>query len=165
MRNTKSALHWIVQILQESNIAFEIDGGLAAEMYGSTRELADIDINIHKDDFELVIPKIKEYVTYGPKQYADDHWQLYMATIKYAGQNIDIGAVEGMKYFSKTTQQWKDFPSDLSESRIMNYMGMDLPFINEIKLMLYKNELGRGVDIKDGVDMLNQLKKEWPSEK
>ncbi len=161
MRNTKSALSWIVQILNELNIEFEIDGGLAASVYGSTRALADIDINIEKKDFNLLVPKVKQYIKYGPELYKDAHWELYLLTLKYAGQIIDIGAVDEMKYFSRKTQSWKNFPSDLSEVRIMNYMGMNLPFINEIKLMIYKDELSRGVDIKDDLDMAKQLKTQW----
>ncbi|MDP3696632.1 MAG: hypothetical protein Q8R55_01210, partial [Candidatus Taylorbacteria bacterium] len=90
MRHTEVALKWIVDILRDLKIPFEIDGGLAAEAYGSKRELADIDINVLQEDFYKIVPQVKEYLKFGPGWYKDEHWRLYMITIKYAGQNIDI---------------------------------------------------------------------------
>ena len=161
MRHTETALKWIVNILREFKIPFEIDGGLAAEAYGSNRELADIDINVAQEDFDKIVPQVKEYLKFGPDWYKDEHWRLYMMTIKYAGQNIDISALGKIHFYDKEGEQWKDFPSDMSGTRIMNWLGMDLPFVNEIKLMIYKQKLGRGVDRKDVHAMTNQLKEEW----
>lgn len=157
MRNTRAALSWIVSILKQSNMPFEIDGGLAAEMYGSKRELADIDINVSSDDFEKLAPLVQEHATFGPDWYKDDHWNLYMVTLNYAGQTIDIGALGKMKFFDKKSKEWKDFPDGLSDCRVMNYLGMDLPVINERKLMIYKDELARGVDVKDVSAMGDRL--------
>jgi hypothetical protein len=161
MRNTKSAITWITNILKELDIPHEIDGGLAAKMYGATRELADIDINIQRADFEKLAPRVNEYLKFGPTRYTDEHWKLYMMTIKYAGQLIDIGALEEMQYFDSKNKKWVDFPTDLSNVRMMEFMGLTLPFINETKLMMYKEVLHRGVDIKDEKSMTEQLKKEW----
>ncbi|MFZ2522802.1 MAG: hypothetical protein WAW92_00245 [Minisyncoccia bacterium] len=46
MRNTEGALRWIVNILESKSIQFQVTGGFAAKLYGSQRELADIDIDI-----------------------------------------------------------------------------------------------------------------------
>ncbi|HEY4497065.1 MAG TPA: hypothetical protein VI432_02870 [Candidatus Paceibacterota bacterium] len=157
MRNTKAAFLWIVGLLEDLRIIFEVDGGLAAELYGSGRELADIDINIYKKDFEKLIPKIKEYIKFGPERYKDDHWDIFMITIKYAGQNIDIGAVDDARYFDEEEKKWVSLPADLSDVRVMEYAGINVPVINEIKLMIYKSKLGRGVDKRDVGAMSDKL--------
>lgn len=161
MRHTETALKWIVGILRNLKIPFEIDGGLAAEAYGSERELADIDINVSREDFDKIVPLVKEYLKFGPDWYKDEHWNIYMMTIKYAGQNIDISALGRVHFYDKEKKEWQDFPSDMSGTRIINLMGMELPFINEMKLMIYKQKLGRGVDLKDVHAMTDQLKEGW----
>ena len=157
MRHTATALRWIVDILNDLQIPFEIDGGLAAQAYGSERELADIDINVPEERFSEIIPKVKEYIRFGPGWYRDEHWELLMITLKYAGQNIDIGALGRIQYFDKETKQWIEFPSDLESVRWMDFMEQKLPFVNEIKLMIYKQKLGRGVDRKDVRNMTRRL--------
>lgn len=54
MRDTKAALAWITGILKSSQVPFQISGGLAANVYGATRELADIDIDLPDEKFDLV---------------------------------------------------------------------------------------------------------------
>lgn len=159
MRHTETALKWIVSILNDLEAPFEIDGGMAAQAYGAKRELADIDINVLEKDFYKIVPLVKEHIHFGPAWLRDDRWELLMMTLKYAGQNIDISPVEQMKYLDTSSGQWMTFPSDLSDVRMMDWMGMKLPFINEVKLMVYKEQLGRGVDKKDIRDMLDQLER------
>ncbi len=157
MRNTKSALCWIAGILKELSIPFEIAGGLAAKMYGAQRELADIDINISKDDFSRLLPRVREYLKFGPAWYKDQHWNLFMITLKYAGQDIDISALGQIQFFNRKTGKWEKFPDDLSGVQIMNFLGLDLPFIDKAKLISYKDKLRRGVDKKDVSGMLEHL--------
>ncbi len=157
MRNTKAALLWITDILNKMDIPFEVDGGLAAHLYGAKRDLADIDINIPLINFYQFIPLVKNYITFGPKKYKDEHWDDLMISLKYAGQNIDICALGEMRYYDTEHQKWIDFPSELSDVRLMKYENIELPVINEIKLMIYKKVLNRGVDKKDVSAMLKNL--------
>ena len=161
MRNTHAALVWIIGLLNDLKIPFEIDGGFAAEFYGSKRELADIDINVPAERLSEIVPCVKDYLTFGPDWYRDEQWDLYMISLNYAGQNIDIGALGQMKYYDKGEDKWKEVSSDMEDCRTVEYEGMNLPLVNEIKLMIYKQGLQRGVDKKDLHSMTNQLKNEW----
>ena len=157
MRSTHAALKWIVTLLEERDIPYEIDGGFAAKLYGTERDLADIDINVYEKDFNILIPLVKDYLVYGPENYKDNQWEILLMTVEYAGQKIDIGALETIKYFDSEDNVWVDFPSDLSKCRAMTYEGMVLPVINEVEFMIYKKKLGRGVDIKDVYGMEDAL--------
>ena len=64
-RDTEAALRWIVRILQEGNIPFQITGGFAARMYGSMRALADIDIDVAGNRLNELAELVKEYSKYG----------------------------------------------------------------------------------------------------
>ena len=65
-----------------------ISGGFAARLYGATRDLADIDIDIPEDRFAELIPQVKEYIKLGPARYKDDNWDLFLMTL-YSLMRID----------------------------------------------------------------------------
>src|SRR3989344_2582435 len=157
MRNTEAALKWITQLLVQESIPFEIDGGMAAEFYGSNRELADIDINVSKEGFAKLAPIVKEYITFGPAQYKDSNWDLMLLSLRYAGQNIDIAPLGQIKYFDKEDKVWMSFPETLDDVRVFDYLDMKVPVVNEIKLLIYKKQLARGVDRKDYHLILSNL--------
>ena len=43
---TIEGLRWIVEILNRNHIPYQLVGGLAAKIYGSARDINDIDIDI-----------------------------------------------------------------------------------------------------------------------
>src|SRR3989344_318130 len=108
MKNTEEALKWIVNILRKHKIPFEIRGGFAAKIYGSTRELADIDVQIKNTKIESIILDIKNYVIFGPKRYKDRNWDLLLLTLRYKGQVIDISGLGSIKIFNKINKKWEN---------------------------------------------------------
>ena len=61
-RDTRKALAWIVKLLNDNQIPYQISGGCAAKIYGSPRQLDDIDIDIPRSYFEHILPEVKKRV-------------------------------------------------------------------------------------------------------
>lgn len=154
MKDTKAALKWITDIFKEHNINFIISGGLAAKVYGSTRELADIDVGIDKDYFSEIMPEIKEYIISGPKIYKDEEWDLLLVILNYKGQEIDVCVVDTLKFFNRKEQKWEDMKHVFSDTVVKEIYGMQLPIISKRNLIDYKSKLAREVDLIDVKEML-----------
>lgn len=58
------ALRWIVDVLRKHDIPFQITGGFAAHIYGATRPIADIDLDIPEGALEKILPEIQKYAIY-----------------------------------------------------------------------------------------------------
>ena len=149
MRKTEEAFHWIVAILSEKRIPFQIMGGFAANAYGSKRRLADIDINVSDRALRKLLPAVKPYVVDGPRRYRDPHWDLPLMTLRYRGQLIDICGIDSQKIFDRREKRWIPMASIFSSSRTMRIFGTAVPVVTRSALIAYKTRLSRGVDRKD----------------
>ena len=154
MKNTEKALKWITNILQKHNIPFRISGGFAARIYGSKRELADIDIGMDKNYFPEILPEIKKYIISGPEIYKDDEWDLFVATLNYKGQDIDLYPIDVLKFFNKKQQKWEDLKHTFSDITFKEIYGIKIPIISRKNLIEYKSKLEREVDLIDVKEML-----------
>lgn len=141
MPNTEQAFKWIVGILQEKQIPFQITGGFAARLYGSKRELNDIDIDIPDDDFPKIAGDIKKYVTHPLERYIDERWDCLLTTLNYKGQVIDISGADTMRICDARTGEWKHCPSDLSQAGFMTVFGIKVPVVSPKDLIAYKSML------------------------
>ena len=149
MKDIESAFKWIINILQKHEIPFQIEGGFASRLYGSNRELADIDISIPEDRFDELLPELKGFIIYGPNQYIDKEWDLKLITLTYKGQDIDIAGAYKKKNFDKVNQKWVKMPSDFSKSIYVDAYGLIVPVISKEELILYKKIIARDTDIID----------------
>ncbi len=149
MKDTESALKWIVGIFHKYNIPFRIGGGFAARLYGATRELADIDLGIPEARLYDIIPDVKEYIIYGPKKYLDENWDLLMMTLNYKGQEIDVCACDTEKVFNQNTKEWENLSSSLSDVVEKEIYGIKVPVMPIKDLIDYKSKLQREVDLID----------------
>ena len=68
MQNLKSALIWITDILKKHSVPFQITGGLAARAYGATRPIADIDIDIPEDKFDIIKNEVINFMALLPNK-------------------------------------------------------------------------------------------------
>lgn len=154
MKNTKEALAWITEILNKHNIPFRVSGGFAAKIYGSTRELADIDIGMKKNYFPEIISDIEEYLVSKPGIYKDKEWDLFAATLNYKGQEIDLVDIDSLKFFNRKEQRWEDLKHTFSDIVFKEVCRIKIPVISRKNLIDYKIKLGREVDIIDIKEML-----------
>ncbi len=155
MKNTEVAFHWIVGIFREHKIPFLIFGGFAARLYGATRKLADIDIDISEDRFPELVSHLQPYATFGPARYLDENWDLLLMTLVYQGQEIDICGAYEAKIFDQTKREWINLKADFFKAQIMNVYGTEVPVISREDLMGYKKKLAREVDLIDVAQMSN----------
>jgi hypothetical protein len=146
MKNSETAFLWVVDILRKHDIPFQIGGGFAARLYGATRELADIDIDIPEDRFAEVISDVRDYIKFGPTQYKDEHWDLFLLTLSYEGQDIDLAGAYECKIFDEDKKEWVTISDDFTTARMMEAYGIRVPVMNREALIAYKKMLGRDVD-------------------
>ena len=146
---TRVALIWITDILIRHHIPFQITGGLAVQAYGSTRELADIDIEIPEDDFIKIRDDVASYITFGPENHKSELWDLFLITLNYNGQEIDISGAYHTKIFNKIDNCWVCLNVDLAKANYIDIDGLILPVIPCAELIAYKEILSRPVDVLD----------------
>ena len=86
------ALNWIVDFLESNDIAYVACGGLAARVYGSERELNDIDFYVPHKSYNAVVDFGRLYITYGPIHQQTEHWDLEYVQFNYQDQEVEIGS-------------------------------------------------------------------------
>lgn len=148
-RKTKEAFVWIVGLLRKHRILFRISGGFAANIYGSKRSLADIDIEVHDEKIFVLRKDVKKYIVYGPKQYRDDEWDLLLMTLRYKNQEIDIFGVDSLKMHNKKIGKWVKQKFDLLKATRKKVHGCIVPIIPLKDLIDYKRKICTPVDIQD----------------
>lgn len=149
MNQIHAALEWITRIISKHNIPYQIAGGLAVRAYGSTRPLQDIDIDISEVDFEKILEDVSEYATFGPAWYKDEVWNIYLMTLNYHGQDIDICGAHQLKVYNKLNGKWERIHTNFSRVAYINIEGLSLPVIARDELIAYKRMLARPIDILD----------------
>jgi hypothetical protein len=136
-----NALRWIIGILDRHNIQYQITGGFAAKLYGSSREVNDIDIDICEKDFQTILPYISHYLIDGPTHYNDGKWDGEFITINYRGQYIDISAIDSLRITNKERTEWLPYQQSYFESLDIDVNGMKLKILSPRKLVQDKKEL------------------------
>ena len=158
MANPEMALRWVVEILRKHEIPFQITGGLAARAYGATRPLNDIDIDIPENRFDEIINEVSPYIIYGPAQFIDTNWNLYLMTLDYHRQKIDICGAYKVKVRKTQSSRWRTMPADLSKFERKKFFGFEVPVITKEELIQYKTIIGRKVDQQD-IDLIPNSRK------
>lgn len=144
------ALQWIIEILQQQKIPFQITGGLAVKIYGGKRPVRDIDIEIPDNCFDKLVPLVQNYIIYGPERYQDAYFDLLLIKLNYKGQEIDISGADTPRLFNKTTKRWEDCRVDLSRAKKKMVDRLTVPVAPSEEIVEYKKKKeSRPEDIED----------------
>ena len=150
MKNTKAAFLWILNILRKHKIPYQITGGFAARIYGAKRKLADIDIEIPEEKFDdihdAIYKDVKKFIVFAPKRYKKEGFDVFLMTLKYKGQLIDICGTRTDKLFDKKKKKMVKIPVDLKNYTKKLVFGKKVKVITKKELMAYKAKLRRRVD-------------------
>lgn len=148
-RNTENAFKWIVILLKNNDIPFQISGGFAARLYGADRPLCDIDIEVQDKYFDKLAPLVKDKIIYGPERYRDETFDLLLMTLKHDGQEIDISGCETGKLYNQEIKQWESCGTKIGDVIEKEVYGLKAPVIKLQNLVAYKKKIRRPIDLED----------------
>lgn len=142
VNRVKRALDWIIPLLKSKEIPFHITGGFAAHLYGADRAVNDIDIDLPTACLNALLPEVAPYVESPAQRYRDSTWDLYVCTLNYHGQIIDLTGDSEAFIRDKTTGNWDLLRSDFHDVVLVEACGHLLPLQNPQDLMSYKRKIG-----------------------
>lgn len=147
--NALKPLKWIVGLLRDHEIPFQVTGGLAAKLYGGTRPVGDIDLDIPEDRFDEILEEVRPYITFGPALHTDENWKVFLLTLNYEGQDIDLGGAYKTQIFDPAQGRWIDSPANFETIQMVTVLDLDIPVVNAMDLIHYKEKLNRPMDVLD----------------
>lgn len=146
----KKVLKFLSDTFKESNIEFQITGGLAAIAYGAHRSLYDIDIDIYKKDAEMIRGLLKQYIVEdwnNDLEGDEDNFDIWMMSLEIEGVPIDISQIEECR-FRAIGGEWIAQPEVMKVENL--FVGdLQLPIQNKQDLIQYKSIVARDVDLED----------------
>jgi hypothetical protein len=149
MSREARALRWIVGLLEELEVPFQVVGGLAAGAYGATRPLADLDFYVPTRCLLIVAEAADSRLVRAPEHHRDEDWDITFMALEHEGQRIELGGADGARYFDRGAGHWRDVEIDFEASARREVLGIEIPVMPCEKLIAYKRALDREVDRQD----------------
>ncbi|MFN8493322.1 MAG: hypothetical protein U0350_37335 [Caldilineaceae bacterium] len=141
------ALSWIVALLDQHQVQYQIVGGLAAQAYGARRPLVDIDLYMAFNQAHAALAELKPYLTREPTPHHSAAWDLVFLALEYEGVLIEIGdSATDPRFYNRLDQRWEEQVIDYTASNIVNLYGTDVAVMPKAELVRYKAMLDREVD-------------------
>lgn len=138
MTRIKAALDWILPMLREKQIPFHVTGGFAAHLFGATRPVNDIDIDLPSHAIEAFGEAVGSFVESPPQRYEDATWKMFGVTLNFEGQLIDLTTDDEPRVHNKTTGNWDPLEMRFDDVVWIHAYGHDIPVQNPRDLMSYK---------------------------
>lgn len=142
----RAALSWIVGILSEMGMPYQLVGGMAARVHGATRPVADIDLYIPASRAAELAERLKDYVSKPLRHYQEAAWDIQYFQIIYQGQKIEFGVSPGAKFLPYGSKEWVAQEIDFTKSIAGKFGDTEVFVMPRDELILYKKLLNREVD-------------------
>jgi hypothetical protein len=142
-------LIWIVELLRRLEVPFQAAGGLAAQAYGATRPLADLDFYVPTARLEDIARAAAPQVVRPPAHHQDDSWDLVFMKLEYEGHEVELAGAEGARVFDRQAGRWREAGIDFDASAECRVEGVSIPVMPMAQLVAYKRGLARDVDRED----------------
>lgn len=146
---SEAAFRWIHHLLTERKIPFVVGGGFAVRLFGGTRPLYDIDLDIPEERFRDLLPAVQPYVVDGPSRLKDELFDVFLLTLDYQGQPIDITGAESIRVYDTTAEVWREDPTDLEAVEMREVYGLAVKVQRPELLLRYKRWIARPTDLQD----------------
>lgn len=146
--DAERAFQWIIDLLNSTGVEYRISGGLAARSYGSSRPLADIDIEVPRAVLPLLAQKTKPLITREPALFVDASWRIMLLALLYGEQIIELSGLPAM-IFNVDSGKWDVLGDDIRCVDRREIFGRIVPVVTRSELIEYKTKLDRDVDRDD----------------
>lgn len=168
----RSALRWVVGVLERASVPYQVVGGVAAVLYGSHRTVADVDVDIplSAENWSKLRPELVRGTSSitGPADYSDDHWRMRHVEMVHAatGVVVELGNAE-VEMFNSSTGEWQRHAANFRASVPVPVGdgGPPVLVIPKLELLAYKAKVARDVDLIDVDHLTRDTSAEpfWPS--
>ncbi|MCU0542855.1 MAG: hypothetical protein MUE44_11770 [Oscillatoriaceae cyanobacterium Prado104] len=145
--NHLKTLKLLVLTFDKHQIPYQITGGLAGNIYGSTWPLHDIDIEVPQTRIAEVADLFRAYTVRPLSRFVDEEFDLMFLALRINDIEVEINQVEDAFIFSDGIRLKLD--TDLSKARKLNFLGLDV-FVQPLDdIIKYKKLLKRNNDVSD----------------
>lgn len=151
-----SALKWLITLLDRHHVPYQVVGGLAAQAYGATRPLVDIDLYVPLEQAKLALEEMRPYLQREPLPHRSDSWDLIYLALQFEEVWIEIGdSSSNPCFFNRVDQRWEPQVIDYTRSEHVKLYGVEVNVMPKDDLVRYKAMLDREVDHLDILEMGN----------
>jgi len=145
-QKAKSALKFIVPIIEKYEFRWVITGGFACYVYGIDRLLTDIDIDLDtsKDssEFKHFMKDVESSISQPLEHFVDENYDNYNFELIYEDQIIDICPMADLKIFNQDKKTYVPFyQTDFPPIEFTDFEGFTLPLLSKQAIINNKEML------------------------
>lgn len=141
------ALRELIDVMEEHQINFVVIGGLAAIAWGARRDLADIDIQVGRDDFAKVAEVFVDKIVQAPRHYETEKWDINQMIVRLHGVDVDICQAED--FYVKKDGASHAVANTVGNAPVLKVDDLEISVLPLDDLVAYKRLISRPVDQDD----------------